>query len=82
MTAYRFIGLSAPAAALAAALASTPTHAADYYAAKTIELVVGGDAGGGASPRGRAARWRTVDADRRRYNQVHRRRYSGFCRRR
>ena len=47
MTAYRFIGLSALAAAFAAALASTPVHAADYYAAKTIELVVGGDAGGG-----------------------------------
>jgi tripartite-type tricarboxylate transporter receptor subunit TctC len=47
MTAYRFIGLSALAAAFAAALASTPVHAADYYAAKTIEQVVGGDAGGG-----------------------------------
>jgi len=47
MTAYRFIGLSALAAALAAALASTPAHAADYYTGKTIELVVGGDAGGG-----------------------------------
>jgi tripartite-type tricarboxylate transporter receptor subunit TctC len=34
------------ATALAAALA-TPAHAADYYAGKTIEFVVGGDAGGG-----------------------------------
>ena len=30
-----------------ATLASTPAPAADYYAGKTIELVVGGDAGGG-----------------------------------
>jgi tripartite-type tricarboxylate transporter receptor subunit TctC len=34
------------ATALAAALA-LPAHAADYYAGKTIEFVVGGDAGGG-----------------------------------
>jgi tripartite-type tricarboxylate transporter receptor subunit TctC len=34
------------ATAIAAALA-TPAHAADYYAGKTIEFVVGGDAGGG-----------------------------------
>src|SRR5262245_35939258 len=34
-------------AALMAALAGTPVPAADYYAGKTIELVVGGDAGGG-----------------------------------
>jgi tripartite-type tricarboxylate transporter receptor subunit TctC len=35
------------AAATLAALAAAPAHAADYYAGKTIELVVGGDAGGG-----------------------------------
>src|SRR5437764_1693614 len=34
-------------AALTAAVASAPAPAADYYAGKTIELVVGGDAGGG-----------------------------------
>jgi tripartite-type tricarboxylate transporter receptor subunit TctC len=34
------------ATAIAAALAA-PAHAADYYAGKTIELVVGSDAGGG-----------------------------------
>src|SRR5215813_13197072 len=34
-------------AAIGAALAAAPAHAADYYAGKTIELVVGGDAGGG-----------------------------------
>jgi tripartite-type tricarboxylate transporter receptor subunit TctC len=35
------------AAAAGAALAASPAAAADYYAGKTIELVVGGDAGGG-----------------------------------
>jgi len=35
------------AAVTGAALAATPAAAADYYAGKTIELVVGGDAGGG-----------------------------------
>src|SRR5215467_6061774 len=35
------------AAATGAALAAAPAMAADYYAGKTIELVVGGDAGGG-----------------------------------
>src|SRR6266566_4087525 len=39
--------LIASAGALGAALAPPPTFAADYYAGKTIELVVGGDAGGG-----------------------------------
>ena len=34
-------------AAISAAPAATPAVAADYYAGKTIELVVGGDAGGG-----------------------------------
>src|SRR5262245_4864100 len=34
-------------AAIGAALAAAPAQAADYYAGKTIELVVGGDAGGG-----------------------------------
>ena len=34
-------------ATVAAALAAAPAQAADYYASKTIELVVGGDAGGG-----------------------------------
>jgi tripartite-type tricarboxylate transporter receptor subunit TctC len=34
-------------AVIGAALAATPAQAADYYAGKTIELVVGGDAGGG-----------------------------------
>lgn len=34
-------------ALLGALLTTAPTHAADYYAGKTIELVVGGDAGGG-----------------------------------
>jgi tripartite-type tricarboxylate transporter receptor subunit TctC len=33
--------------ALAGTLASAPVLAADYYAGRTIELVVGGDAGGG-----------------------------------
>ena len=33
--------------AISAASAATPAAAADYYAGKTIELVVGGDAGGG-----------------------------------
>jgi tripartite-type tricarboxylate transporter receptor subunit TctC len=33
--------------AIAGALASTPAHAADYYAGKTLEFVVGADAGGG-----------------------------------
>src|SRR5215831_901761 len=35
------------AAATSAVLAAAPAMAADYYAGKTIELVVGGDAGGG-----------------------------------
>ena len=49
MTKYWFkpTFLSIGFAALAATLASTPAPAADYYAGKTIELVVGGDAGGG-----------------------------------
>src|SRR5436190_2291085 len=34
-------------AAISAALTGGPVLAADYYAGKTIELVVGGDAGGG-----------------------------------
>src|SRR5215471_14144694 len=34
-------------AVASAALAAVPAAAADYYAGKTIELVVGGDAGGG-----------------------------------
>ena len=34
-------------AVLGAALAATPAAAADYFAGKAIELVVGGDAGGG-----------------------------------
>jgi tripartite-type tricarboxylate transporter receptor subunit TctC len=34
-------------AAIGAALAATPAQAADYYAGKSIEFVVGGDAGGG-----------------------------------
>src|SRR5215217_4708626 len=34
-------------AGLGAALAIAPAQAADYYAGKTIEFVVGGDAGGG-----------------------------------
>src|SRR5947207_2728789 len=34
-------------AAAVAALAAAPAQAADYYAGKTVELVVGGDAGGG-----------------------------------
>jgi tripartite-type tricarboxylate transporter receptor subunit TctC len=34
-------------AAVAGAALATPAMAADYYAGKTIELVVGGDAGGG-----------------------------------
>src|SRR5215475_9405591 len=34
-------------AATSAAFAATPAAAADYYAGKTLELVVGGDAGGG-----------------------------------
>src|SRR5215813_8168790 len=34
-------------AAIGAALTAAPAHAADYYAGKTIELMVGGDAGGG-----------------------------------
>jgi tripartite-type tricarboxylate transporter receptor subunit TctC len=34
-------------AAVAGAVLATPVVAADYYAGKTIELVVGGDAGGG-----------------------------------
>ena len=34
-------------AAVAGAALATPAAAADYYAGKTIELVVGGDAGGG-----------------------------------
>src|SRR5262249_10109458 len=33
--------------AVAGAVLATPGAAADYYAGKTIELVVGGDAGGG-----------------------------------
>jgi tripartite-type tricarboxylate transporter receptor subunit TctC len=33
--------------AVASAVLATPVAAADYYAGKTIELVVGGDAGGG-----------------------------------
>src|SRR5262245_10375486 len=35
------------AAIASAALTAAPAAAADYYAGKTIELVVGGDAGGG-----------------------------------
>src|SRR5215471_11365533 len=35
------------AAATSSVLAAAPAMAADYYAGKTIELVVGGDAGGG-----------------------------------
>ena len=33
--------------AICTVLAAAPAHAADHYAGKTIELVVGGDAGGG-----------------------------------
>jgi len=39
--------MSAGALVLAAAVAATPAPAADYYSGKTVELVVGGDAGGG-----------------------------------
>src|SRR5213083_2481033 len=46
MSAYD-IALGVGLAALATALAGAPVVAADYYAGKTIELVVGGDAGGG-----------------------------------
>jgi tripartite-type tricarboxylate transporter receptor subunit TctC len=45
-----FSGAKIPAALTAAACAAAltaPTQAADYYAGKTIEFVVGGDAGGG-----------------------------------
>src|SRR5712671_4067740 len=35
------------ATVLGAALAAAPVQAADYYAGRTIEFVVGGDAGGG-----------------------------------
>jgi tripartite-type tricarboxylate transporter receptor subunit TctC len=38
---------AALAAILGTALAAAPAQAADYYAGKTIEFVVGGDAGGG-----------------------------------
>ena len=37
----------APIVALTAALAATPVQAADYYAGKTIEMIVGGGPGGG-----------------------------------
>jgi tripartite-type tricarboxylate transporter receptor subunit TctC len=46
MSAYN-ITLGVGLAALATVLAGAPVLAADYYAGKTIELVVGGDAGGG-----------------------------------
>jgi tripartite-type tricarboxylate transporter receptor subunit TctC len=38
---------AAVGASLGAALVAAPAAAADYYAGKTVELVVGGDAGGG-----------------------------------
>jgi len=41
----RTVGLLAAAASTV--LAAAPTHAADYFAGKTLELIVGGDAGGG-----------------------------------
>ncbi|MEA2904449.1 MAG: hypothetical protein QOI12_1836 [Alphaproteobacteria bacterium] len=41
------VKFSALVTAMGAALAAVPAHAADVYAGKTIELVVGGDAGGG-----------------------------------
>src|SRR5213083_3058911 len=46
MSAYD-IALGVGLAALATALAGAPVVAADYYAGKTIDFVVGGDAGGG-----------------------------------
>jgi len=40
-------GLTATGLALAASLLLTPAQAADYYAGKTIDFLVGGDVGGG-----------------------------------
>ena len=35
------------ACALVAAIAPATTHAADFYAGKTIDFLIGGDVGGG-----------------------------------
>jgi tripartite-type tricarboxylate transporter receptor subunit TctC len=44
---FRVTILAASLAAASACLAVASAHAADYYAGKTVEIVVGGDAGGG-----------------------------------
>jgi tripartite-type tricarboxylate transporter receptor subunit TctC len=44
---FRVTILAASLAAASACVAVASAHAADYYAGKTVELVVGGDAGGG-----------------------------------
>jgi len=40
-------GLALTAAALGACLTAAPAPAADFYAGKTVEFLIGGDVGGG-----------------------------------
>src|ERR1700716_2323337 len=40
-------GLAVTVSAVAACLTATPAPAADFYAGKTIDLLIGGDVGGG-----------------------------------